>query len=81
MRALLCPVLLFLVSFVMIDVFASASNGALQHDIAAIREPALPVRSLRAAKKTGKLSRRDVKGCLRYDHHLHYLDGEYADAR
>lgn len=44
-------------------------------------EPAdtmLPGRRLRAAKRTHELGIRDVKGCLQYDHHLHYLDGEFS---
>lgn len=36
----------------------------------------LPERRLRAAKRSHELSGRDVKGCLRYDHNLHYLDGK-----
>lgn len=34
-------------------------------------------RLLRAAKRDG-LGRRDVKGCLSNDHHLHYVDGKGA---
>lgn len=37
----------------------------------------LPERRLRAAKRSQELGARDVKGCLQYDHNLHYLDGEY----
>lgn len=37
---------------------------------------ASPERKLRAAKRSDKLSRRDVKSCLSYGHTLHYLDGE-----
>ena len=36
----------------------------------------LPQRRLRAAKRSHELGARDVKGCLRYDHNLHYLDGK-----
>ena len=36
----------------------------------------LPERRLRAAKRNHDLGARDVKGCLRYDHNLHYLDGK-----
>lgn len=48
----------------------------------AVRDPAFdrlinPGRRLSAAKRNDKVGRRDVKGCLRYDHQLHYLDGKY----
>lgn len=36
----------------------------------------LPERRLRAAKRSHALRTRDVKGCLGYDHDLHYLDGK-----
>lgn len=36
----------------------------------------LPGRQLRAAKRSHELGVREVKGCLQYDHNLHYLDGE-----
>ncbi|KAL9066955.1 MAG: hypothetical protein Q9161_007199 [Pseudevernia consocians] len=36
----------------------------------------LPQRRLRAAKRSHELGARDVKGCLRYDHNLHYLDAD-----
>ena len=45
-------------------------------------EPAdtvLPGRRLRAAKRRHELGIRDVKGCLQYDHNLHYLDGEFLE--
>ena len=35
-------------------------------------------RPLRAAKRIHGLDRRDVKGCLSHDHHLHYVDGKVA---
>lgn len=31
-------------------------------------------RSLQAAQLPSNLNRRDLKGCLRHDHQLHYLD-------
>lgn len=37
----------------------------------------LPERHMRAAKRINELGARDVRGCLQYDHKLHYLDGEY----
>lgn len=39
---------------------------------------ATPERKLRAAKRNDKLSRREVKGCLRHDHELHYLDSKQS---
>ncbi|KAL9130521.1 MAG: hypothetical protein Q9175_007004, partial [Cornicularia normoerica] len=36
----------------------------------------LPERRLRAAKRSHELGVRDVKGCLKYDHNLHYLDAD-----
>lgn len=36
-----------------------------------------PKRRLSAAKRSHELGARDVEGCLRYDHDLHYLDGKY----
>ena len=41
----------------------------------------LPERRLRAAKRSNQLSTRDVEGCLRHDHDLHYLDGMYDSSR
>lgn len=38
----------------------------------------LPERRLRAAKRNHELGARDVKGCLQYNHNLHYLDGKYG---
>jgi hypothetical protein len=35
-------------------------------------------RLLRAAKRDNGLGRRDVKGCLSHNHHLHYVDGKGA---
>lgn len=40
----------------------------------------LPERRLRAAKRGNELGARDVKGCLKYDHNLHYLDGKYKSS-
>lgn len=40
-------------------------------------ETKLPERSLKAAKRSHELGPRDVKGCLRYDHNLDYLDGKF----
>lgn len=47
----------------------------------AVRDPVsagqgVPERRLSAAKRSDKLGRRNVKDCLRYDHELHYVDGE-----
>jgi len=47
---------------------------ALNYDGA--HDQVVPERKLRAAKRSHKLSSRQVKGCLSYDHQLHYLDGE-----
>lgn len=40
-----------------------------------------PKRRLSAAKRSHELGARDVGGCLRYDHDLHYLDGKYNPSR
>ena len=39
-----------------------------------------PERRLRAARRSHELGARDVEGCLKYDHNLHYLDGKYASS-
>ena len=41
----------------------------------------LPKRQLKAAKRSHELGVRDVEGCLKYDHDLHYLDGECEPSR
>ena len=42
-----------------------------------LEDTVLPGRQLRAAKRSHELGIREVKGCLQYDHNLHYLDGEF----
>ena len=37
----------------------------------------LPKRRLTAAIRSHELGARDVQGCLKYDHNLHYLDGKH----
>ena len=41
----------------------------------------LPKRRLSAALRSHELGTRDVEGCLKYDHDLHYLDGKYEPSR
>ena len=37
----------------------------------------LPKRRLSAAIRSHELDTREVEGCLKYDHDLHYLDGKH----
>jgi len=53
------------------------SDGVFARDVA-LQDLAVTGRGLRAAQRGEKLGRRDVKGCLRHDHQLHYLDGTYV---
>ena len=48
----------------------------LAHDVGS-GDTMLPKRQLSAARLSHELGARDVEGCLRYDHNLHYLDGKY----
>ena len=69
--------LLFHVLLVYFFIFA---NEALSLGNVIVRdlengEAMVPERRLRAAKRSHEIGARDVKGCLRYDHDLHYLDG------
>ena len=63
--------------------FLIFASGVLSLDNVVVRDLGyddkitLPERRLRAAKRSIQLSARGVEGCLRYDHDLHYLDGEY----
>ena len=41
----------------------------------------LPKRRLTAAVRSHELGARDVEGCLKYDHDLHYLDGKHEASR
>ena len=50
------------------------SHHAISHDTA-VEDSNIPARRLRAAKRSHQLDSRDVKGCLKYDHELHYVDG------
>ena len=77
MVTLLSPSVAFLFVFLIHQAFAFVFDGAIDHQLDASRASPHHVRSLRAAKKSGKLSQRDVKGCLSHDHHLHYLDCQY----
>ena len=60
---------------------AAFAPQVLGYDIVGISDLALSGahdRPLRAAKRNHDLGRRDVKGCLSHDHHLHYVDGKVA---
>jgi len=67
---------LLLISIVCIQDVLSLTNVAVRDPVSAGQ--GVPERRLSAAKRTDKLGRRKVKDCLRYDHELHYLDGEYT---
>ena len=74
MARLLCH--LFLLCFLLF------TNGVFSLRNFIVRDGApddtmLPKRQLRAAKRSHELGARDVEGCLKYDHDLHYLDGRY----
>ena len=63
--------------------FVIFANEALSLDNVLVRDlghedAILPERRLRAVKRSHELGTRDVKGCLQYDHNLHYLDGKYG---
>lgn len=63
--------------------FLVFANGVLSMANVIVRDveaddTLLPERRLRAAKRSHELGARDVKGCLKYDYNLHYLDGEYG---
>ena len=62
--------------------FLIFASGALSLNNVVVRDlgyddTMMPERHLRAAKRSNQLSARDVEGCLRHDHDLHYLDGKY----
>ena len=60
-------------------IFASGSlslNNVVVRDLG-YDDTMMPERRLRAAKRSNQHSARDVEGCLKHDHDLHYLDGKY----
>lgn len=63
-----------LISFVWMQEVLSLASAAVGDPVSA--GPGVAERRLSAAKRSDKLGRRNVKGCLRHDHELHYLDGE-----
>lgn len=65
---------LLLVSTLFMQGASSLTNVAVRDPVSAGQ--GVPERRLSAAKRSDKLSRRNVKDCLRYDHELHYLDGD-----
>ncbi len=67
---------LLLASSVFVQGVVSLTNVAVHDPVSAVQ--VVPGRRLTAAKRTDQLGRRDVSNYLRYQHELHYLDGEYV---
>ena len=74
---MLLTTLLLIPFFLAQDVVLGLETIVARDDVVLYDRTVLPGRSLMAAQRSDHgLRRRDVKGCLKADHQLHYVDGE-----
>lgn len=75
--------MIFILSFPLLLLTIALVNGDLNLDKLVVRDLALgntmlPKRQLRAATRVHEIKPRGIKGCLRSDHHLHYVDNVHT---